>query len=901
MKILPEVMDFDIYESVILLDAYLNLDKFGDTKAHTARLVSAKLRALAIKRGCIIKDAFRSEAGIQGRLRKMDCAFASNDAGGNTNVPQVFRDAIDLYGQNRTEYRRILKKTNQLIGKIVLPEDEARIKREKQLAKDAAPVQKTKFVKTKKDRKLKETYPQAFNAVYQALESRFYTSPDGVTATDIFQDLKKKYPRKIVIEILQGASWAREIRTGKYVHILGASIMSTQERNEKKFFSWLKNKISDARFEAICNHKNTICMILLQRKVIKKPFFLIEDADEIRKVSNKVASCFANVKLRTAALQMVTMYASYLEEMVLSSDSKESDIVPPSDESEGIETVLQDELFLPLREELERQNIVTVEALRELDLWAFMNRFNLYSIGTRHVVLSRILAQIDPKNDCMNTYILYLDEETYCGSTPTAAFLQLCETMATAYPLKFRSLVGRRIQGTEEKPLHKNFSEVGFVKMAHLNAYIADDLPSNTVIMYARWLCEMCGKRVDKISVDELCIEPMGPTPPSGESDSNASMLTVQTPLTEKDEDPILVKAEAMVLQADMDGLSYGALSDLLNISLARARELVGKSKFIVDVYGKLMHEEAFIDWEDGAAELESIMDKLMRKNNGYISRTQLFAYAHSEMNMFLNDNDLCNERAVYDIAKHLFEKNQYHGKRYLFSGNMHISGTDNKISSNLDLYKKYAAEQGGVFSLTGLVEYLQNLGVNTGNLRSQMRLQTESIFFYYDEDVLISAESMNMDEAWEQTVAAAVRELFADVGDHIVLRAIPEIWYDRLPPLPDSRKWTPLLLQSVLRFYSEEIGARTIRAMDGQAIETLHAMLVEIDSPIQNFGDVVISHIIDQGVSKRQFLAEDLRLELVDAGILKGNELIWNMPKALKGDSRFAWDVAGTQVTIKI
>jgi hypothetical protein len=107
--------------------------------------------------------------------------------------------------------------------------------------------------------------------------------------------------------------------------------------------------------------------------------------------------------------------------------------------------------------------------------------------------------------------------------------------------------------------------------------------------------------------------------------------------------------------------------------------------------------------------------------------------------------------------------------------------------------------------------------------------------------------------------------------------------------------------LQGILRFYGKELGARTISAMDGQVTETLHTMLVEYDSPIQNFGDVVISHLLDEEIKERTFEAEELRLMLVRDGILRGGELIWNMPKALRNDPRFAWDVSGNKVTINI
>ena len=57
----------------------------------------------------------------------------------------------------------------------------------------------------------------------------------------------------------------------------------------------------------------------------------------------------------------------------------------------------------------------------------------------------------------------------------------------------------------------------------------------------------------------------------------------------------------------------------------------------------------------------------------------------------------------------------------------------------------------------------------------------------------------------------------------------------------------------------------------------------------------------MDNESEQRAFEAEELREDLVEAGILQGNELIWNMPKALKKDERFAWDASGSRVTILV
>ena len=164
VKLLADMVGFDLIEAVVLLDAYLGIGAPGETKAHTARLVSAKLRTLAINRGCVINEAFRSDKGILGRLKKMEAAFGNANLS-DADIPQVFVDAVSLYYENRSEYKRLLQYANSIIGKIILPEDAAKIEKAKQQAKDASPVKKTKYVKTKRDRKLKETYPKEFVAV----------------------------------------------------------------------------------------------------------------------------------------------------------------------------------------------------------------------------------------------------------------------------------------------------------------------------------------------------------------------------------------------------------------------------------------------------------------------------------------------------------------------------------------------------------------------------------------------------------------------------------------------------------------------------------------------------------------------------------------------------------------
>ena len=205
------------------------------------------------------------------------------------------------------------------------------------------------------------------------------------------------------------------------------------------------------------------------------------------------------------------------------------------------------------------------------------------------------------------------------------------------------------------------------------------------------------------------------------------------------------------------------------------------------------------------------------------------------------------------------------------------------------------------MFREDDLTEYLTGIGIKAGNLRNQMRLGKEPEFFFYEPGTLISAKSMGIDDLWKESVGRALNNLLSDADDHIVLRQIQPVWYESLPALPEHRRWTPLLLQYVLRFYGKEFDAKTIMAMKSQSMDTLHAMLVKTDSPIQNFGDAVIAYLVEGETEQRSFEAEELRQLLVKTGMIQGNELIGNMPKALAKDERFAWDAKGENITVRV
>lgn len=582
----------------------------------------------------------------------------------------------------------------------------------------------------------------------------------------------------------------------------------------------------------------------------------------------------------------------------------------PSDE-ETIASFLRDDEFSPLREALASQKISTVAELKSLKLWPFMNRYNIYSIGMRQTIFSKINAMLYPVTELDETqaYVLSTGDKRYKGRTPAESFQDYCEDMLRRYPLQMRLLIGMRTP-SGKVPISKNTQGRQSLSLSNLQAYIDTDLSADEVLSFSKWVCSRCGEKNDGIAISEpqhVSISHSATGSSKTDLRIERQVVFVSEPMQAMQQSQLqristyAKKLEEITLATDMQGITYDEARDAMHVTMVATKQAAANAEHIVDIKGRLFHEDAFIDWEDGADQLEGIIDKLMQKNSGYIAAAQLYEYAKVEMNMFLTDNDLNDERSVYDIATHLFEKKGYHDKHYSFYGKMHISRKDHPVTSNLDIFRNFAADQGGIFSFDSLVEYLHSIGVASGNLRMQMRIPDEPIFFYYENGILIYADNMHIDDAWISAVKKELAVLLTDVGGHIVLRSVPDMWLEQLPSLPTGKHWTPLLLQSVLRCFSKDLGAKTIQALNGQSLDTLHTMLVANDSPIQTFGDVVVSYLVENDIDKRSFEAETLRLLLVDAGIIQGNELIWNMPKALSNDERFAWNASGDHVIVEV
>lgn len=736
-------------------------------------------------------------------------------------------------------------------------------------------------------------------------------------------------------------------------------ITNTAYTSEEGLRQWLENKHNSANAESIISAIHDAEKFAQRSHLHGIRFFKVSSSAAFisvkRLLSNKAffKDCPQSYQNIRQSLELLMAYldsfnAAAHEKANVSQDNPPAKPVPstsviskgsqPSFEP-SLENLLQDDMFSELRKALFDQGIHTMDDFCKLNLWIFLNQKSLYSIGQRQTVYSTIRKALknNTTNGSTSLWRLKTTNSEYKGSSPAEVLMEYCRAMALKYPLRIRELIGQRYNGSGSIVLMRTRGSSDDPKMDNPEAYINIKTSAEAALIYGRWICMVCRDN-DKL----LSIQNITPSLPRKEIDDKpqsnplspqsnntnsivrepassvatvpkASVPSATIPTMPKSE-PVVSQSkgtvslfsgivEKLVLASDLSGIS---ITEIMNkvpaISWAELKGIRDFSPKLVDMGDRLIHVNAFVDWEEGANKLSEILEKLLSKNNGYVSSNQLFEYTRAEMQMFLNDNDIANEHCVFCISRHLFEKVGWAGKHYAFSANGHISrGGKETLQSNMDVIRKFARDHNGFFRYDDLVAYLEQVGIKTGNLRGQMQLGSKPAFFYYSSDEIISAESMQINDAWLKQASRAFARLFADVGDHVIFRSIIPIWYEQLPTLPGSLPWTPLLLQYILQFYGDRLGAKTIGSELNQKYDVLHAMLVTPDSEIQTFADAVVAYLVDSEISDRQFEAEALRGKLVEGGLIAGNELIWNMPKAIGADPRFAWDASGEIVNIKV
>lgn len=104
-------IEWDIYESVLLLDAVIAIYEKGEDRAAVISNLSSFLRQRATLNGLDIDSVFRNENGIKLQMELMKFCFYNIE---NSKTSKIFFNACELYKNSREEYTKLLKTAKQL-------------------------------------------------------------------------------------------------------------------------------------------------------------------------------------------------------------------------------------------------------------------------------------------------------------------------------------------------------------------------------------------------------------------------------------------------------------------------------------------------------------------------------------------------------------------------------------------------------------------------------------------------------------------------------------------------------------------------------------------------------------------------------------------------------------------
>ena len=319
---------FDIQEAIILLDVYLYEKSKSLKRTEAATIASERLRGLAARRGMTVSDSFRSSMGLQNRLRSIGGLYEGEES---ISAPgtEAFREAVALYKNDRRRFQQILNDINQPTA----PKYEKKAKQKK------STVVRTKFVRTKKDQALKDKYSSDFNDVYYALKHLSVKTINGVTGTDVFLELERRIKRKVILEILDRASWSKALTGAHYVFYDKEQEERKRRQMEEKlitaendFFTWLPSAVPPHALEDVKNSYRVVSSMLIQKRVLAQPLVSTTQIGQIENALKQAKRVFGSKKLRINATKLLSAYLVYLRE--IKNTQHEQPVVPDVDVKE---------------------------------------------------------------------------------------------------------------------------------------------------------------------------------------------------------------------------------------------------------------------------------------------------------------------------------------------------------------------------------------------------------------------------------------------------------------------------------------------------------------------------------------------------------------------------------------
>lgn len=605
-------------------------------------------------------------------------------------------------------------------------------------------------------------------------------------------------------------------------------------------------------------------------------------------------------------------------------DSSARRNAPRTSSTSGIRALLKESRYELLLSSLASDGINFVGQLKGMNILRYLNMKNLYPLKERIQIVEDVVRMcaltqprrssnigevssdlvskdekltVDFKADInyahTRPYLIEIHGQIHPVSSWTDVVIRVCEYLIENNPIQMGSLVEKPLFPNSKRPYFEKQPVHGLAcKRMSNGRWVITNYNATTIVNICRALCDRCG-----IATSDIVIHYEKPCEESAEkialtTDNSYSTVSVKA---------LDSAIEAFIRNKGLSGCSAEQIEVGINQPNRRSliRHAIDENNQIIELgRDHYVHRSMIVDIDEAADQLLEILLAQFSQLDDYTNHRLLFDCLRSDMSMFMNDNSFDESETIYYLARHLFSKEAHRGNRFVFYGNMHIWKKDPDYPKSLKgLLISRARAAGGLISRDECQTFLDKTRLAYSSVNQVLQITIDPTFLQYDTGRYLLSETMNTDKTWRLTLAKELSSLFSDSA-FVIPRSIDERWLGRLPSLPLGLPWTILLLQEVIGYF-KDIGYRTISVLDGQSFDTLHAVIVLTDSSIQTFADAAHEYLASISTLPQRIAAEDLRLMLRDAGMLSGNELVYNMHKALD-DYRYAWSDANRTVYIR-
>lgn len=667
--------------------------------------------------------------------------------------------------------------------------------------------------------------------------------------------------------------------------------------------------------------------------------------NDLRRLLSTYADYYEAIKDEITDVTPDTSGSSLTPSPINSPQEEQPSIVPASDQN--LSDVLHNIRYKLLLNTLQQDGIYTVQQyiqnFSQTSLIRYVNQRNLYLWKERLIIVAEVNLifrelkssnKINPESSVQLENIRHTITPTdskpnvewviNLGSkqadltftTPTQAvfggdvqptkswadfYIQVCEYLFREYPEKMRLQVDHPIrQGSRRMLFFREKPRIGLMSKKLSNGlWACTNFSAINLFRTAQDLCLKCGHPLTHIEIYYIRNYEIP------EQNTEGKIIREKRTNYRLDKRPSVFdsrRLEDLILSYKLSPQPIGRILKDANDpawTFASVSKAIDANLQIVEISkGAFIHRKSIVDVDEAAATLLRILQLQFKKFDEYCNKALLFDAACVDLSLFMNDNAFESAESIYALTKHLFSKEGFNGQNYVFYGNEHIweHKPDYPLSLKGLIINK-AQLAGGKISRDECEAFLDRIKMGQGNLNVSIFAPDDPTFYLYDRGEYLLSESLHIDAEWQAQVRHALDALLTETR-FVILRDIREDWYSKVPKLPLNLEWTPLLLQEVLHF-NESIGYKALCPPIQQSRDTVAAAIAPMDSSFNSFADVVNAYLGQVEELPQRFSVDDLRLKLLEAGMITGNELIYAMHKALN-DHRFAWTKDNKTVLVR-